>query len=153
VDVLIEAVKNLPDVSLTIVGTGHEERSLHLATCNFPHISITSHIDDLASFYRSLDAFVLPSREHDPFGLVAGEAMMLGIPVIVTDACGIAGYLTNGCDAVITPCGSVEALRTAILDMKKAPEKCARMSTIGKRTAEEKFSMENMVKKYEEMLS
>src|SRR3990167_4019251 len=114
--------------------------------------SYIPHIDDLASFYHSLDLFVLPSREHDPFGLVAGEAMMMGIPTIVTDACGIAGYLQNGRDAVIVPAGSAKDLRNAILDLKNNPEKRALMGAIGKGTAEESFSMERMVRSYEIVL-
>ncbi|OGJ64102.1 hypothetical protein A3C37_04275 [Candidatus Peribacteria bacterium RIFCSPHIGHO2_02_FULL_53_20] len=166
IDVLIDAIRDLPDISLTIVGTGPERVKLEAQLCsgrsrssatelgpsNQQSTIILPLVDDLASFYRSLDLFVLPSREHDPFGLVAGEAMMMGIPTIVTDACGIAGYLQNGRDAVIVPAGSAKDLRNAILDLKNNPEKRALMGAIGKGTAEESFSMERMVRSYEIVL-
>lgn len=153
VDILIDAVKDLPDVSLTIVGTGSEELALRRACLALPGCHIHAKEEHLADFYRSLDLFVLPSRAHDPFGLVVGEAMMLGIPVIVTDACGIAGYLQNGRDAVIVPAGSREELRKAIMGLKNNAEKRLQMGAMGKCTAEERFSMEKMVQKYEQVLS
>lgn len=152
VDVLIEAVKDLENVSLNIVGTGSEEATLLSAISNLPHITITAHIDDLAEFYTSLDLFVLSSRDHDPFGLVAGEAMMLGVPVIVTDTCGIAGYLTHEHDALIVPTGSLQELRKAIMHLQHHPEKRSLLATVGKATAEEKFSIEKMVERYEGIL-
>ncbi len=152
IDLLIDAVKDLSDVQLTIVGTGPAEAALQSAICNLSHVSITPHIDDLASFYTSLDLFVLPSREHDPFGLVAGEAMMLGIPVIVTDACGIAGYLTNQRDAVIVPAGSAANLHRAIEDAHNNPGKYSAIEKEGQCTAQKLFTMEHMVERYEEIL-
>jgi glycosyltransferase involved in cell wall biosynthesis len=162
IDVLIDAVKDLSNIQVSIVGTGPEERSLQLATCppgqwpdrtgNLPHITITPHIDELASFYTSLDLFVLPSREHDPFGLVAGEAMMMGVPVVVTDACGIASYLTDGENAVVIPAGSTTALQDAIRTLMNKRELLHRIADNGKRAAESQFSMEEMVKRYEKVL-
>ncbi|OGJ58392.1 hypothetical protein A2881_05815 [Candidatus Peribacteria bacterium RIFCSPHIGHO2_01_FULL_55_13] len=156
IDVLIEAVKDLPDVSLTIVGTGPEKEKFEAQMANRKWKManhIIPHIDDLASFYHSLDVFVLPSREHDPFGLVAGEAMLMGVPTIVTDACGIAGYLTNEHDATIIPSGSIEELRNAILNLKNTPEKRALMGENGKTTAQELFSIDKMVERYDRILA
>jgi glycosyltransferase involved in cell wall biosynthesis len=153
VDLLMEAIKDLPDILLTIVGTGPEELALRAACLALPACHIHTKEEYLADFYRSLDLFVLPSREHDPFGLVAGEAMMMGVPVIVTDACGIAGYLQNNWDAVVVPANSSQELRNAIGDLLNDPEKRERMGREGKSTAEELFSMQRMVDEYEQTLT
>lgn len=124
VDVLIDAVAALPEAQLEIVGTGPEEgllRKLLAAHAErehqtVPRMRLHASVPDLGAFYRSLDVFVLPSRDHDPFGLVAAEAMQLGIATVVTDQCGIAGYLQPGAHALVVSAesamGLAEALRT-----------------------------------------
>ncbi|MFH1670301.1 MAG: glycosyltransferase family 4 protein [Patescibacteria group bacterium] len=155
VDLLIEAVKELPDVQLTIIGTGREEKlisksantSASLSTGKL--ISLLPHVEDLGSFYSSLDVLVLPSREHDPFGLVAAEAMTFGVPVVVTDACGIADYLENGKDAVIVKANSTQALKEGIEQALASKT----MGEEGQKTAMEKFAAEKMVDRYNKLLS
>lgn len=154
VDLLLEAITDLPDVSLTIVGTGRDERHIlsliHRIRTHTP-VQVYSSVPDLGAFYRSLDVFVLPSREHDPFGLAAAEAMTLGIPVVVTDVCGIAGYLTDGNDALIANANSALAIREAIVTLRN-PAVRATIAEAGRRTAKEKFSLERMVGAYEQLI-
>ncbi len=154
VDVLLQALASVSDVSLSLLGRGRERQSLekmvhtlHLTS----RVTFTEFVEDLDAFYASLDALVLPSREHDPFGLVVAEAMMREIPVIVTDACGIAGELQDGKDALIIEAGNVEALQHAIFTMKDAHVRIT-LSQEGKRTAEEKFTLQKMVDRYETLL-
>ncbi len=151
VDVLIDAVKGLDDVSLTIVGTGPESEILSKRSNEATSIRILPHVDNLGDFYHSLDILILPSREHDPFGMVAAEAMLLGVPVIVTDACGIAGYLHDGNDALIAKANSAASLRDAILKMKDGKTRAA-IAKNGRSTAEKTFSLDRMIGRYEELL-
>ena len=44
--------------------------------------------------YRDADIFVLPSQNEN-FGNTAGEAVVAGTPVVITDQCGIAPLLSN----------------------------------------------------------
>ncbi|MDD5042003.1 MAG: glycosyltransferase family 4 protein [Candidatus Peribacteraceae bacterium] len=155
VDVLIEAVTDLPQVSLTIIGEGPEEgylRKLMDERRLLDRVRIRPSVDDLGTFYASLDAFVLPSRSHDPFGLVAAEAMMLGIPTIVTDQCGIAGHLQAGQEALVVAADSAEELKSAIREMEQHDRRTALAHT-GKRAARERFSLERMVDAYEKILT
>lgn len=152
IDLLVAAALDLPEISLTIVGKGREEGYLRtLAEPARDRIRIIPHVHDLGEFYRSLDCFVLPSRDHDPFGLSAAEAMASGIPVIVTDQCGIAGSLTNGKDALIVKANSSQALKEALQSMLD-PSTRSRFALASKATAERSFSLENMINAYERML-
>ena len=160
VDVLLEAVRELPQTSLTIVGDGPEESFIRNFISDItvregmaaPRITLIPHMDDLGTFYRSLDVFVLPSRTHDPFGLVAAEAMSLGIATIVTDSCGIAGSLTHGTDALIAKAGDAVSMQQMIEQLMDEAQR-KRIAEAGKRTAQEKFSFEKMVAKYEAVLA
>jgi glycosyltransferase involved in cell wall biosynthesis len=183
VDLLIEAVKDVPNVTLKIVGKGREEENIKkliekvstlrdASSCHGEEesaddvsnhhdeapqddtfaITLTPWIDDLSAFYQSLDVLVLPSRKNDPFGMVAAEAMMRGIPVVVTDQCGIAGYLEDELDALVVPADSSLALKKAITKMQN-PKLREHLARHGKQTAHEQFTVEKMVDRYENLIT
>ncbi|MBI5155708.1 glycosyltransferase family 4 protein, partial [Candidatus Peregrinibacteria bacterium] len=153
IDLLIEAVGDLQNTSLTIIGTGPEEPPLQ-ALMKRKKITdramILHSFSDLNLFYQSLDIFILPSRDHDPFGLVAAEAMLCGVPVIVTDACGIAGYITNGKDAVVVKANNAGALSEGIASLQDS-EKRKRIADQGTQTACARFSAERMIHEYDQL--
>ncbi len=150
VDVLLEAVAPLLGVITTVVGTGpHEERlrgQIARLRCRDRIALIPK--TDIPAFYRSIDIFVLPSSDHDPFGLVAAEAMASGVATVVTDACGIAGELHGGVDAVIVKAGDVRSLKTVIGELADDPLQRHRIAEAGLKTARERFSLERMIKDY-----
>jgi glycosyltransferase involved in cell wall biosynthesis len=152
VDLLVRAIAELPEVTLTIIGTGRDEACVH-ALIQELHLEgrVTSRPShpDLGSFYRMIDVLVLPSREHDPFGLVAAEAMALGSPVIVTDACGIAGYL--GTESFVVPANSLEALTEAMYKLRD-PILRTHLGDAAAQIAKERFSLQTMLDTYEELL-
>ena len=150
VDLLIEAIATMPDVRLTIVGQGPQEEPLRrlIARRGFgERVQIFPTTDDIGAFYRSLDVFILPSREHDPCPLAPMEAMSLGVATILTDACGTADYVRNAIDAIIVPANSDEALRKALVTMED-PFVRERIAASGKARAAEAFSLQVMVDSY-----
>lgn len=154
IDTLIRALLNLPEINLTVVGVGREEgylKSLMFEDAQrvgVQRMKLVSHMEDLEKFYHSLDVFVLPSSDHDPFGLVAAEAMARGVATVVTDACGIATYLENGKDALIAEAGSAVRLEEK-LRLLLDPETRTRLATEGKLTARTCFSVGAMTDAYE----
>lgn len=155
VDVLIDAVTDVPQADLTIVGSGREEGFLKklIEERGIPNRArILPRVEDLGAFYAGLDVLVLPSREHDPFGLVAAEAMALGIPVIVTDACGIARHVEVDREALVVPAEDAPALADALRMMINAQTRQT-LGEAGKRAAEERFSLKTMVDAYERLLT
>ncbi len=59
--------------------------------------------------YRRASVCVLPSVS-DGFGLSGLEAMACGIPVVVTDACGVAECVDDGNEGFVVPTRDVDAL-------------------------------------------
>lgn len=159
VDVLIQAVANLPWVSLQIVGSGTEEGYLHKligSIADVEHqsvsrITIQSQVPDLGAFYRSLDVLVLPSRDHDPFGLVAAEAMQLGIPVVVTNQCGIAAYVQPNTEAMVVPADDAPALTSALGSLRSV-ELRAQLAVQGQLHALRVFDEKTMIQAYVSLL-
>lgn len=155
VDVLIEAIKDVPNCKLTIIGVGKMKDELDGIVKKHAledRVTIENYWGDIGKFYQFLDLFVLPSRRHDPFGMVAAEAMTLGVPTIVTDVCGIAREIESGTDGIVCKADSVESLQKAIKEMVENPEKNAAIGKAGQRKAQEKFTMAHMLDRYEALL-
>lgn len=81
----------------------------------------------LGEYYKASDIFVLPTR-HDVWGLVIGEAMSYGLPVITTDMCmagitmieeGLNGYIVKTEDE----CGLAEKINF----LYSNPQLCEKM--------------------------
>ena len=154
-DILIGAVKDLPNVQVQIVGIGNEHKNLEKLIARYDlgdRVSIEPRIADVAAFYHSLDVHVLPSKRHDPFGLVAAEAMLVGTPVIVTDVCGIADELTHKKDAYIVRANSEEALREGISALEADENLRKSIGQAGKQKAEADFTVRGMIDRYEALL-
>lgn len=157
IDTLIHSIAVIPEITLTIVGTGKEESYIRTLIAEDTQrmgeerITLLSHVKDLSGFYRSLDIFVLPSSDHDPFGLVAAEAMSFGIATIVTDACGIAGSIKNGEEALVVPAGSPQELADVIRMLLDA-EKRATMAERGKDAVRSRLTVKTMIDRYERLI-
>lgn len=86
-DVLIEAVRRLgAEVDVEIAGTGPEENHLRGIAQGLPirFLGALAPGPEVASFLRSLDVFVLPSRREGlPNALL--EAQACGVPVLASD--------------------------------------------------------------------
>lgn len=154
VDVLLDAVRPLENVELTIVGSGPDHVAIARQIASMPShkIRLLQRVDDLKGFYQSLDVLVLPSRDHDPFGLVVAEAMSDGIPVIVSDACGIAGSLRHGENALIVPAGDHRALTEALRQMCD-PERRYAWAVAAYHAARERYGLGRMIAAYETYLA
>ncbi|MBM3887269.1 glycosyltransferase family 4 protein, partial [Candidatus Dependentiae bacterium] len=86
--------------------------------------------NELKKLYESAHAFVLPSIQ-DGFGMVLGEAMASGLPVIASTNTGAPDILQNESEGMIFPAGNAEALAHCILQLYKDPKLCLNMSIKG----------------------
>jgi len=113
----------LPNAKLRIrcAGGFDDYPALKSLLRELPNVELIPYIADLGAFYRSLDAFVLPSVD-DGFGMALFEAISCGIPAIATSACGASELLANGVDGLIVPPGNEEALAEAILRLYGSQE-------------------------------
>ena len=92
-DRLLEAMARLryfhPNAHLVVAGTGSRADELRRQASTLgieDRVDFVGFIDDarLAAYYQAADAFVLPTRELEGFGLVTVEALACGRPVLGT---------------------------------------------------------------------
>jgi len=104
IDISIKVARKLKeigyDVNFTIIGGrgGYEDKIKKLAKINKDIVEIYDRIEErekLLNMFRKSDIFVMPSR-NETFGLVYGEAMSQGLPIIYTKGQGIDGYFKDG---------------------------------------------------------
>lgn len=91
--------------------------------------------------YVSADAFVLPSTNGETWGLVTNEAMLFGLPVIVSDqvGCGL-DLVIEGETGYVFP-GEAEALAETMEKLIKNSERAPAMGRAGRKLVLEKYSM------------
>jgi len=126
IDVLMEALENLPDdVILTLAGpleglsekVGYDRARLErlLDAGRARSLGFLEEAD-IADFYRSLDVFVLPStNSFEAFGIVQVEAMSAGTPVVASALPGVRTIVQNTGFGEIAAIGDPASLATAIL--------------------------------------
>jgi glycosyltransferase involved in cell wall biosynthesis len=113
--------------SLLLVGSGREktaaEQLAHELGLTEAHFYPPRLPQNMPAVYRSADVLVFPTLE-DPWGLVANEAMLAGIPVLCSKYAGCAQELF-GPENIFDPLNEeefVEALRAAVAGQLPPPD-------------------------------
>jgi glycosyltransferase involved in cell wall biosynthesis len=116
-EVLLDALAELPGPSLDIVGDGPLRQRLERQAERLAPGRVMFHGtlegEALLARYRAADVFVLPSsREGMPLALL--EAMASGLPAVATDISGIRELVVPGVTGELVPVNDVSGLRAAI---------------------------------------
>ncbi len=150
VDVLIKAAaiyeKKIPGVKTLIVGQGQLRGELgNLADeLNVNGVKFLGHKtqDEVAEIYTVADVSTVPSR-HEPFGLVAIEALACGTPVVVTNGGGLVDFIDERVGSVVD-IEDHKALAAAIVDEVTSGSKATK-GTYAAKYAREGFSWKKPV--------
>jgi len=77
-------------------------------------VTLRGELTDMASFYRELDAFVLPSIEAEGMPITVLEAMACGLPVISTRVGGVEEVIRDGTSGLVIAPRDEPALAAAV---------------------------------------
>ncbi len=152
VDMVVRLVQSKPETRLVVVGDGPLESCLK-SMVGEGQVLFVKELPraELFSLYKRLDLFVLASREFDPFGMVAAEAMWMGAPVLMTTACGFSQELTDERQAKIVEPRFAE-LDRAVKFLMRHPEFLARMGEEGRAFVRAHHRLEPMVSAFAKLL-
>jgi starch synthase len=156
-DVLLDAWARVCDdvdepVLLVLVGTGRDDDPLRRAIRAHRYADsicwIDHYVRDRAMLWNYLcaaDIAVLPSR-HEGFAVAAVEAMACGLPVVASDAPGVADALgsRDSRAGIIVPVEDPNALASGLKQLISDPALRADLGRRGRRRADERFSMETV---------
>jgi glycosyltransferase involved in cell wall biosynthesis len=109
------SMKHRDDAALLFMGDGvmRVELERFVREHDVPNVHFIGFVNqsEIPKHYAMSDVFVLPSA-FDPRATVVNEAMVCGLPVIITDRCGPAGDIArHGDNAFIIAFGDRETLR------------------------------------------
>ena len=106
------------DFEFLVVGKGPLEEYCRAQTQHIKNITLNPELTHpkLMKLYNEVDLIVIPSI-YEAFGLVVGEAMIMGVPVVATSVYGIIEIMKNGEEGLKVPPGDPSALADAIEKM------------------------------------
>lgn len=124
VNLIFTAVRQLPEalqshIHLLLVGDGPLRNDLLNQSLTPPKLSASfvgfQNQDALSAYYNAADLLVLPSRERETWGVVVNEALINGLPCIVSDRVGCQPDLVHsGLTGEVFPAGNAASLSQAI---------------------------------------
>jgi glycosyltransferase involved in cell wall biosynthesis len=120
-----------PQASLTIVGSGNEERELRalVAELRLANVRFAGRVDPSAihEYYADHDIY-LQSPDIDNMPISVLEAFSSGVPVVSTDAGGVPALLTDGTHGLLAPVGDHRALAERVLRLLDDPQLGGRLA-------------------------
>lgn len=132
---VIEAIALLPDhVELVVAGGGAqlEQVQQHAERCGVQErVEWLGFVSpgERSQFFEKIDVLVMPST-FESFGMSAAEAMLEGVPVIVSESTGIAEIIRrHSAGVIVRP--HVESLTAAIKRLDKDREALAKFAVAG----------------------
>jgi glycosyltransferase involved in cell wall biosynthesis len=153
IEAIPEVLEKFKAARFVLVGEGELEDELKLKSKRLKlenKIFFTGFRNDIKDILASVDIFVMPSL-LEGLPVVLLEAMAMGKPIIATDIDGINEVLENGKTGLLIPPKAPEALSEAIVNMLSHRDQAHQMGINARRVVEERFGVNIMVEKVEEV--
>lgn len=144
---LIEAIQDIKNVKLEIMGTGPDLEKLKKLDKN-NRVKFLGFKNNPHEFMKNWSIYVQPSIA-EAFGLALAEAMSAGLPVIASSVGGIPELVSH--TGLLVPAKDTKALTNAIIKLVDNPKLREELGKYAHIRIKEKFSTENMVKKTEKL--
>lgn len=150
VQVLLKAapriLKRHPNVRFIIAGSGYFRDELESLSDS---LGVSQHVtffgqandNDLTELYSLASVLAIPSL-YEPFGIVALEGMACGLPVVASDAGGLADIFDSGHDGILTQTGNASSLAGGILNVLGNPSISARLGKAARKKVLSSYTWE-----------
>jgi len=144
--------REFPETEFVMVGDGELRKDME-NLCREIGIEDTVKFlgvrEDIPQILSSIQVLVIPSlREGLPNVLL--EAMAVGTPVVATRVGGIPEVITHGREGFLIPPSDPQSIIRSVCFILSHPEKAEEMREKGRKLVENRFSLERMVKDYQE---
>ena len=136
---VVELARKLPDVRVTMVGTGDLEEWARSEAASMDNLEITGFVTDpeLASIVEGARVMVVPSRCQDAGPLVPLESMAAGTPVVAYANGGLGEYVADAGGGRVVP-QDVVALADAAREIHDDAKLWAALSSRGRQSVAER---------------
>jgi len=93
----------------------------------------------VSKMYKCADVSVFPST-YEPFGIVALEAMLAGVPTVVSDVGGLNEIVEHGVDGMKSYAGNSNSLADSILELLLNPALCEKITKKAKQKVKNEYN-------------
>ncbi len=152
---LIIAMKKIGGYQLKIYGNGPEKTKLEnlLNELNLSNrVTLCGHVDNLEKAFRESEIYVQPSFSEG-FGLAVVEAMLAGVPVVVTPGGALPELVKNNQTGIIADGFNHDDLIEAIERYINNPDLMSKCAQNGQKFAEENFNIKKWITETESIFS
>jgi glycosyltransferase involved in cell wall biosynthesis len=110
IQLVIEALRTLPDAELTVVGDGSYRPELERLAAGL-NVRFAGYQEDPSSYYADSDIFIMPSKGPEGSCMGAIEAMTFGLPCLLSDLPVYEELTASGKAGIHFRCGDADDLR------------------------------------------
>ena len=108
-------------------------------------------VEDVSEVFAAMDVFLLPS-DNEGLGLVAIEAMHMGVPVVRTATAGAEDMIEEGKTGFIIPVGDQTLLTQRVRMLLEDAELRRRIGRAGQEVARREFTARRMAERMERLM-
>ena len=141
-------LSNYNDAKLIIAGRGGMMDELRAEASNLglnDKIYFTGYLNSkqVQKMYKCADVAVFPST-YEPFGIVALEAMLAGVPTVVSDVGGLDEIVTHGVDGMKSYAGNANSIADSVTALLYDHQLATNVSKKAKQKVKEQFNWEKI---------
>ena len=141
-------LSNYHDAKLVIAGKGGMIDELKAETSSLGldnKVYFTGYMDSkkVQKMYKCADVAVFPST-YEPFGIVALEAMLAGVPTVVSDVGGLDEIVTHGVDGMKSYAGNPNSIADSVTALLYDHQLATNISKKARQKVKEQFNWEKI---------
>ena len=141
-------LSNYHDAKLIIAGRGGMMDELRAEASNLglnDKIYFTGYLNSkqVQKMYKCADVAVFPST-YEPFGIVALEAMLAGVPTVVSDVGGLDEIVTHGVDGMKSYVGNANSIADSVTALLYDHQLATNVSKKAKQKVKDQFNWEKI---------
>jgi len=119
---IIEAIKELPSLDITIIGDGEQRAEIEKCIVDYKLSNVkllgTRSNSEILQLLTGKDVLIMPSH-YDGWGAVINEALTTGLYVVCTDKCGAKTLLEDSRCGVVYESGNIAQLTMKLIDLEE----------------------------------
>lgn len=141
-------LSNYNDAKLIIAGRGGMMDELRAEASNLglnDKVYFTGYLNSkqVQKMYKCADVAVFPST-YEPFGIVALEAMLAGVPTVVSDVGGLDEIVTHGVDGMKSYAGNANSIADSVTALLYDHQLATNVSKKAKQKVKDQFNWEKI---------
>lgn len=156
-DALAKVIEKLPAARVIMCGYGYPDE-MHRVRQHADELGLSQAVvhagfrKDAQRILAAADVLAVPTQAYESFGLVAAEAMSMGVPVVATNIGGLPEVVANGQGGYVVAPDDVSGLAARLQELLSDSGLRATQGKLGKERYLQLFTISRMAADYAELI-